>query len=160
MAPKKQKKQMGASMKPDMSRSDSTGWEASQELQNSRINEMMNKGSERVWIASLSFSDGNLTAFQTKERRNKRKQAFKASQDAQVQRLRAKVESAAKQHDENVRAIHRPGLERLLELAQKKRKIENSIATCQAELEQAYLSAARQLQVSLEGRLEEMDEEV
>lgn len=54
------------------------------------------------------------------------------------------------------RNIRRPKLQRLLELAQQKRALEDKIEKCQTELDRAYLNTAVQLQMSLECRISEL----
>lgn len=54
------------------------------------------------------------------------------------------------------RAIRRPKVQRLVDLMEEKRQIEKRMEQCQIELDQAFLSATRQLQVALDGRVEDL----
>ena len=54
------------------------------------------------------------------------------------------------------REVRRPKIERLLELAQQKRILEERIEKCQAEVDQLFLTTANQLQVVLDGRIESL----
>lgn len=56
------------------------------------------------------------------------------------------------------REIRRPQIERLLQLAQQKRVLEEKIEKCYSELDQMFLVAANQLQVVLDGRIETLSE--
>ena len=54
------------------------------------------------------------------------------------------------------RTIRRPKAETLIKLLHRKRELEVSIDRCQHDLAQAYGSAARQLQIALDGRVGEL----
>ncbi len=52
MAPKKQKSQAEPPPKPEASRSDSTGWDASQEQSSTKMFDMMSKTNDKVGTAT------------------------------------------------------------------------------------------------------------
>lgn len=55
MAPKKQAKASESQEKSNMSRSDSTSVDASQDLETTKIQDMVNKHNQRVSYASANF---------------------------------------------------------------------------------------------------------
>lgn len=88
----------------------------------------------------------------TVERKALRKQEVLTRHNERVNQVKAKLAARIEKHNEDMKALRRPKIQRLMELIRKKRELENQINSSKAELEQACSSVANALRIALEGR--------
>nr|OQO24773.1 hypothetical protein B0A51_11734 [Rachicladosporium sp. CCFEE 5018] len=70
--------------------------------------------------------------------------------------IRGKLEVAVQRDEEQFRTRRLPQVERLCELVQKKRKLEDTILSSKAELDNVIENAVKHLQMAIEKRTEDL----
>ncbi|KAK6431963.1 hypothetical protein LTR95_011871 [Oleoguttula sp. CCFEE 5521] len=107
---------------------------------------------------SQTSQDLDMSAMQgVKARRRNREDAIHQAHEARMDSMWQKLEAAVQRDEEQFHARRLPQVQRLCELVQKKRKLEDAILSSKAELDCVVETAVQNLQIGIEKRTEDLN---
>ncbi|KAK5123964.1 hypothetical protein LTR85_002161 [Meristemomyces frigidus] len=136
MAPKKTGKASGSQAKADL-HSDATTMDASQDIDTKTLQNLLTEHKQQV-----------------KKRRKERQDAIDTAHKARIAKLRSDVDKAFAEHEETVRGIRRPKIQRLIELVRKQRELEEKANECIEQMEATFVMTAEKLEIAIDARLD------